>query len=201
MLLKRLALAAAVFLPLSAAHAADVEAPSGTYTLDTTHASLLWRVDHLGLSKYTARFTRFDATLEFDAEDVTQSSLTVTVDPTSVETDFEGDKDFDAFLQGAGWLNTSEFPEITFTSTRVERTGDATGRVIGDLTFLGTTLPMTLDIELNAAMAKHPMLSQAALGFGATGTLMRSDFGFDSLLGPIGDEVEIIVQAEFLEQQ
>ena len=93
--------------------------PSGIYKLDKSHASLTWKVSHLGLSNYTARFTKFDADLLFDAMTPENSKIKVTIDPTSVRTDYPNSdkKDFDKQLStDAGWLNGKQFPEITFLS-------------------------------------------------------------------------------------
>jgi len=202
-----------VLAPASFAHddpaAAEMLAPvphaaSGTYRLDRTHANLTWKVMHKGLAKYTARFTDFDATLEFDADDPAASELEVTVNPASVRTDypqgkpykFAKDEDFDAALAGENWFNADEFSEITFTSTGIERTGSNTGKITGDLTFMGITKPVTLDVTLNGAKS-NPAQNSGALGFSAYTTLNRTDFGVSLYVPFIADQVEIFIEAEF----
>ena len=122
--------------------AAPAEAPAvdvkygkaATYTLDPNHASLTWRVKHFGLSNYTARFTKFDATLQFNPDDASATSLTATIDPTSVETDYPGDfkaghpdSPYNTFDEEIGnspdYFNAGAFPQITFTSTEITKTG------------------------------------------------------------------------------
>jgi polyisoprenoid-binding protein YceI len=76
-------------------------------------------------------------------------------------------------------------------------TGSNTGSVTGDLTFHGVTKPVTLDVTFNGGLAAHPMTRKAAIGFTAKGTIKRSDFGVDFLIGIVGDEVELLVDAEF----
>ena len=96
----RLVVAAALGAALGvSAHAAELTVPSGTYQLDPTHASMVWKVKHLGLSNYTARFNRFDATITLDAENPTASTVTATVDPASIDTDYPlaEQKDFNAW--------------------------------------------------------------------------------------------------------
>lgn len=174
--------------------------PAGVYTLDETHAMLIWRVSHLGLSNYTARFTKFDADLRFDPANPENSSLTATVDPTSIETDYPypEEKDFDAKLvEGEEWFNAINFPEITFQSTVITRTGENTGAMTGDLTFLGVTKPMTLDVTFNGAMAEQPFSKKPTLGFSATGTINRSEWGMATYVPTIGDEIELLIEAEF----
>lgn len=87
---------------IGSASAADLNIGSGTYQLDPTHGSLFWSVNHFGLSEYTARINSFDATIELDADDITQSSMTATIDMASVDTDFPNPDahDFNAELRG-----------------------------------------------------------------------------------------------------
>ena len=96
-------------------------------------------------------------------------------------------------------MNSAQFPEITFASTGIEVTGDNTAKITGDLTFMGQTKPFALDVTLNAAK-DHPMAKKAAIGISASGTLDRTEYGFNTLAGPIGTEVSIQVEAEFLAQ-
>jgi polyisoprenoid-binding protein YceI len=183
---------------------------AGTYKADPTHTSITWRVGHLGLSKYTARFTTFDATLQFNPEDLAANSVDVTIDPLSVETDFQGDykgthKDspYASWNEDLGkspvWFNGTAFPQITFKSTGVTQTSPNAGTVTGDLTFLGVTKPVTLDVTYNGMVQLPWTPDQDRIGFSATTTLKRSDFGMTSNLEFIGDDVEVIIETEFLE--
>lgn len=196
------AAAEAVVTP-AAAPAAGPGVPAGTYVLDKTHASLHWRVSHLGLSRYVARFTDFDATIEFDPANPAASKLTATVNPASLETDFPYPEktDFDAELRGAKFFNTAANPSITFTSTKIEVTGAATGTITGDLTFLGVTKSITLDVTLQGAANPKPFLDVAGLGFSAVGAIKRSDFGMTALIPNVGDEVTLLIEAEFNEKK
>ncbi|MFQ3595055.1 MAG: YceI family protein [Sphingomonadaceae bacterium] len=182
------------------AQAAPIEAPAGGYALDTTHASLTWRVKHLGLSMYTARFASFDSEIMLDPKTPTNSSVTVSIDANSVRTDFPfpETEDFDKVVSEK-FLGARENPTISFRSTSLKATGPTTGQLTGDLTLRGVTRPVTLDVTLNGAM-EHPMRKVAALGFSAKGKLKRSDFGDTFLQGPVGDEVEILIEAEYLKK-
>lgn len=185
---------------VGAAAAADLPIGSGTYTIDPTHSSLFWSVNHFGLSNYTARLNSYDVTIELNADDITQSSMTATIDMTSVDTDFPFPEttDFNAELQGANWLNTSAFPQATFVSTQIVKTGDTTAQITGDLTFLGITLPVTLDTVLIGSLGKHPFADGAAFGIQAVGTFDRTDFGFSTFVPGAGAEVTIEINAEFI---
>lgn len=179
--------------------------PAGTYTLDPAHASLIFRVDHIGFSNYTAHFTRFDATLDFDPKDLAASSVVATVDATSIETHYpEPEKlDFNAQLQSEHWLDTAKYPVMTFRSTKVEVTGPNAMRIHGELELHGVTQPVTLDATYNGGYAGHPLEPRARIGFSARGALKRSDFGVafgiptpEMPMG-VSDRVEIIIEAEF----
>lgn len=187
------------------APAAAVDVPAGDYKLDKSHATLIFRVDHLGFSKYTARFKQFDAQLKFDPANLAASSVNVTVDPRSIETDFPDPAklDFNAALQGDQWLDAAKYPEISFRSTAVEVTGPNAMRITGDFTLHGVTRPLTLQATFNGGYAGHPMDPNARIGFSAQGMLKRSDFGIaygipapGTKMG-VSDEVEVIVEVEF----
>jgi polyisoprenoid-binding protein YceI len=184
---------------------AATEAPAGAYTLDRNHASLIFRVNHLGFSHYTARFTRFDARLDFDPADPEASSVTATIDASSIETDNPDPAlDFDHQLQNEDWLNTARFPQMTFRSTGVELTGPARARITGDLDLHGVTSPVTLAVTFNGGYAGNPLDPLGArIGFSAHGWLKRSEFGISEGVPPpgssfgVGDDVEIVIEAEF----
>ncbi len=176
--------------------------PAGVYTLDKTHASLTWKVSHLGLSNYTARFTDFDATLTLDPANPTAAKVTAKINPLSVETDYpnKAEKDFNKKLaEGAEWFNGTKFPAITFTSTKVAMTGATTANITGDLTMLGVTKPVTLATTFNGGYTQKPFGAEgvAAVGFSATGKIKRSDWGFGTYLPAIGDEVTLALEVEF----
>jgi len=176
--------------------------PAGDYTLDKHHATLVFRVNHLGFSNYTAAFADFDAKLHFDQNNAAASTLEATINPKSLTlpTPPEG---FLAELTGPQWLNTATYPTITFKSTKVETTGSDTGKITGDLTLHGVTKPVTLDVTYNGGYAGHPMDPHARVGFSAKGTFKRSDFGIafgvpapGTTMG-VGDEVQVVIEAEF----
>jgi polyisoprenoid-binding protein YceI len=210
--LKTLLLASSLIaLNVSGAEKTDVPAPStapvpaGEYTLDRAHASLLFRVDHMGFSHYTARFKHFDAQLRFDPNNLPASQLNVTVDATSLETDYPDPKtiDFNAQLQGEQWLNTAKYPQMTYRSTKIESNGPKSMRVTGDLTLKGITKPVVLNVTYNGGYAGHPMDPHARIGFSARGSLKRSDFGISfgipapgTTMG-VGDQVDIVIESEF----
>jgi len=206
--MRRFALTTVLVLAATAPLAfADVAPPSaapvpkGAYTSDKAHTSLIFRLKHLGMSNFTGRFTRLDARLETDPSNLTASNLNVTIDPASVETD-NAPEGFLDMVRGKGWLETADFPEMKFRSTRVEVTAANQIRVQGELTFHGVTKPIVLDAKYNGGYAGHPMDPHARIGFSATGKFKRSDFGVTvgipapgTIMG-VSDEVEIVLETE-----
>ncbi|HEX7375040.1 MAG TPA: YceI family protein [Steroidobacteraceae bacterium] len=185
--------------------ASTASVPAGSYTLDPAHASLIFRVNHLGFSHYTARFKRFDARLEFDPANLAASRVTATVDTASLETDYPDPAhlDFNATLTGDQWLDAAQFPEMKFVSRQVEVTGPQAMRIQGDLTLHGVTRPVVLEARFNGGYAGHPMDPHARIGFSAHGTLQRSAFGLSygipapgTTMG-VGDDVDVVIEAEF----
>jgi polyisoprenoid-binding protein YceI len=191
--------------PATAKAETPMDAPAGAYTIDPAHTSVLFRVSHVGFSNYTARFKRASAQLQLDPKNLAASSVTVTIDAKSLETDYPNvaEVDFNAELTGEQWLDAAKYPDITFRSTKVEVTGARTMRIHGDLTIRGVTRPITLETRLNGGYAGHPMDKHARVGFSAHGTLKRSEYGIAfGIPAPgttfgVGDEVEVIVETEF----
>lgn len=176
--------------------------PSGAYTLEKTHASLIFRVDHLGFSNYTARFKRFDAELQFDPAAIAASSVVVTIDSHSLDLDSPPEGFTDTLL-GEQWLAAAQFPEMTFRSTKVEPTGTNTFQIVGEFTLHGITEPVVLEATYNGGYAGHPMDPHARIGFSAHGSLLRSEFGIafgipapGTTMG-VSDKVEVLIEAEF----
>ena len=176
------------------------ELPGGTYSVDKNHASITWKVNHMGLSNYTARFKKFDADITIDPIDITRSTVTATIDPNSIETDYVAteQEDFNKKLASdKDWFNSVQFPEIKFVSTKVEKTSATTGKITGNLTLLGVTKPVVLDATFVGAYKEHPMTKQPVVGFSAFTKIKRSDFGFKNYIPLIGDEVAIQIEGEF----
>jgi polyisoprenoid-binding protein YceI len=182
--------------------ASSAPVPAGAYTLDKAHASLVLRVNHLGFSNFTARFTRFDSQLQFDPASPAAASVKVTIDPRSIESD-NAPAGFLDSLSGPQWLDAAKFPQMTFRSTQVERTGPKTLRIKGDLTLHGVTKPVTLNGTFNGGYAGHPMDPHARIGFSAQGSFKRADFGISygipapgTTMG-VSDDVNVIIEAEY----
>lgn len=174
--------------------------PAGQYQVDLSHASVVWKVSHLGLSDYVARFSDFDASIDYNPNDISKSKVTASINPMSIQTAYPNadEKDFDKVLATeSGWFNAGKFASIDFISTDIEMTGEKTAIMKGDLTFLGVTKSVELDVVFNGAMARQPFSGKPTMGFSATTKLLRSEFGMSKYVPSIGDEVEVMIEGEF----
>ena len=200
-----LAVVAAGLISSAPADASAASAPAGVYEMDLSHTSVIFRIDHLGLSRYTGSFTRATGKLTFDPAKPAAQSVSAVIDATSLQTNYpEPTKlDFDAQIRKQ-FLATERYPQIIFKSTKVELTGPATARVTGDFTLHGVTKPVILETTFNGGYPKGGMDPAAArIGFSARGTFKRSDFGMKQFVPPlgthlgVGDEIEVIIETEF----
>ena len=168
---------------------------AGQYQLDPQHASLAFKVSHLGLSSYVGRFNRFDASLDFDPADIGSAQLQASIHTASIDSN---NAKLDETLRGSSWLDSDSFPEARFNSTSVTATGSGFN-FNGDLTLRGVSYPISLHGEFLGA-AVNRLNGRYTLGFRAKGSINRSDFGIDSYLAMIGDQVTLEIEAEFLRQ-
>ncbi|MEL6363568.1 MAG: YceI family protein [Pseudomonadota bacterium] len=165
----------------------------GAYELDAAHAALLFKVKHLGLSSYIGRFEVFEASLEFDSDDPTAARIEAVVDMTSL--DIANDK-FAETLMDSSWFDADTYPQAVFRSTRVVKTGGATGTLYGDLTLKGETHEIVLDVTFNGG-ARNALTTRYTVGFKAEGVIDRMQFGIDNVPAFVGSDVEIEIHAEF----
>jgi len=196
-MLRITAFALALALSTTLALATD-PAPGGAYKTDPSHSSFSWSFNHSGLSHYTARFTKVDARLDWKPEKPETSTLSVTIDPLSVRTDYPWPEkvDFDAEI-GSGKTFLAAKP-ITFVSKTIHVTGEKTGTVEGLLSFRGETHPATLDVTFNGSMAEHPMMGVPKIGFSATGRIRRSQWGMDFAIPELGDVVTFAIETQMV---
>jgi polyisoprenoid-binding protein YceI len=184
-------LLAAASLALSFA-AAPLAAQAADFTIDQNHSHVVFLVDHLGYAKVMGQFTDFSGTLSFDPADVAASKLNVTIKTGSIETQFA---ERNKHLKGADWFNVTEFPEMKFVGKTFTKKDDKTGTIAGDLTLLGVTKPVTLDVTFNK-LGVNPLDKINSAGFSAKASLKRSDFGLKTFLPAIGDQIDIAIEIE-----
>lgn len=165
----------------------------GAYQLDPAHTVVLFKVGHLGLSKFVGRFNEVEASLDFDPENIDEASLEALLDTASIDVD---DADFEASLTSVFWLNSAEFPQASFRSLSIRPQGENSFRIQGELTFLGVARPLNLDAVFNGG-AHNLLTGKYTLGFEAKGSFRRSDFGLSNYIPAVSDEVELEIHAEF----
>jgi polyisoprenoid-binding protein YceI len=176
--------------------------PAGRYQLDKSHASLQLRVNHLGFSTYTTRFSRFEADLAFDPSNIPASKLVTTVDANSLEMDAAPSACVD-IVKGSQFLDVAKFPQIIFRSERVRMTGAKSFEISGTLNLHGVTRPLVLTATYNGGYPGMPNMDpHARVGFSAHGAFKRSDFGMGygvpapgTTMG-VGDLIDVSIEAE-----
>jgi len=194
--MKKLILASAVSMALVGAAQADEH--SGTYAFDKkgAHQFVTFKISHLGYSWLYGRFNDFDGEFVYDAENPENSSVSVTVDTTSLDSNHA---ERDKHLRSDDFLNVSEFPEATFTSTRVEVDEEGEADIIGDLTLHGVTKEVTLDVEM-LGHGEDPW-GGYRMGFEAETEFNLDDFGISyEKLGEVSRKVELIISVEGIRQ-
>ena len=187
--MRKTLLAAALFAFAGAAIAAPV-----TYKIDPNHTDVIAQWSHFGFSNPSAHFGKADGTLVYDAQNVGASSVQVTL-PLSGLNSFIAD--FDKHLRSADFFEADKYPNAAFKSTKVEPAGEGRMKVTGNLTIKDITRPVVLDVTLNKA-GEQPMAKRPAIGFDATATLLRSDFGVGKYAPAVSDEVKLRITTEAL---
>jgi polyisoprenoid-binding protein YceI len=186
-MIRRIALAAALAL-------ASTPLLATTYTLESNYTQGVFRWNHLGFSHPAAQFSQGQGTLEFDRADPIKSSVMVTIPLASMTT---GVPDLDDDFRSTDFFDTAKFPTATFKSTKVEKGAMPDQlKVTGDLSLHGVTKPVTLDVTV-VKIGANPRSNLPTVGFEATTTLKRSDFGLGKYVPQVSDEIrmQIISQA------
>jgi polyisoprenoid-binding protein YceI len=169
------------------------QGPAGTYTADAKHTQVLFSIMHLGLTDYNGRFDRISGTLAFDNKEPERSSVSISIDTTSLDTPSTTLNDN---LKSV--FRVQQYPVAIFKSTSITRSGPDTGRINGLLTIRDVTKPVVLDVTFYGG-GKVPLSGSYSLGFHASGVIRRSDFGLDHMIwsGFVSDDVQLTIEAEF----
>ncbi len=192
------------FMFVNSSYARDLtppeEMPSGEYELDKAHSSVIVRINHLGLSNYTIRFLQIDGSLYFDANNFKNIRVEASISPISISTGYpyNNEKDFDHELGfDEKWFNAKVYPEISLQTQRLTILEGNKAKLDSTIKMLGKEVPVIFDVKFNGAMKNNPFTGDASLGFSASGKINRSDWGMDSNIPAISNEVEINIEAEF----
>lgn len=172
------------------------ELSGGQYTLDPDHATLLWKINHLGFSTFIGRFNDFDASLDFNPEDIGSSSLEVVINTVSL--DINNDE-FAEELRGGNWFDTENFPQAVYRTTSLVSQEGNSFVFGGELTLLGVTAPVNLNVNFHGG-GRNFLTRANTVGFSADTTFQRSVFGLDRFTSfGVGDDIELEIHVEFME--
>ncbi|HEY4294637.1 YceI family protein [Luteibacter sp.] len=174
------------------AAAGNAVAAPVTYKLDPAHTVVLFSWNHFGFSNPSANFRQADGTLVYDEKDPSKATVEATLPMAGLDTFVPK---LDEHLKSADFLDAAKYPNVTFKSTKVTAAGKGKLKVVGDLTVHGVTKPVTLDVTLNK-IGPHPMMKTQTVGFDATTTIKRSDFGVGAYVPNVSDEIKIRITTE-----
>jgi polyisoprenoid-binding protein YceI len=179
--------------------ARPVQAWADFYTFAPGETNITFSWDHLGLSRQSGRILQYEGTLEFDPIEPEAAMLEMRLKTASV---FTGVASLDRDLRSSDFLDAARFPDITFRSTSIHKTGEKTGEVVGDLTIMGQTRPVVLLVRWNFT-GEHPLADlnptykgRFVSGFSAQTTIMRSEWGIKRAIPLVSDGIEISIEAE-----
>jgi len=177
-------------------------AATSTWQIDPQHSSAQFAVRHLGLSTVRGAFSKLSGTMVLDDQDITKSSVEVTIDINTVDTR-EPDRDKD--LRSERFFDVAHFPTMTFKSKKVEQVAPGKLRLTGELTIRGTSREVTLDVDGPTAAVKDPWGNQR-LAATATTKINRQDYGvkwnakLDNGGVVVGDDVNITLDVEMIQK-
>jgi polyisoprenoid-binding protein YceI len=172
--------------------AVSAQAAPVTYKLDPGHTMVLFSWNHFGYSNPTADLGLGEGTLVFDEQHPANSSVEVTLPLARLDTHVPA---LDEHLKKPDFLNADQYPVVTFKSTEVQPLGGNKFKVTGNLTVHGVTKPVVLDATLNK-VGPHPMTKAPSIGFDATASIKRSDFGVGAYVPNVSDELSIRITTE-----
>jgi polyisoprenoid-binding protein YceI len=172
--------------------AVSVQAAPVTYQLDPSHTMVLFSWNHFGYSNPTADLGLGEGTVVFDEQHPANSSVEVTLPLARLDTHVAA---LDEHLKKPDFLDADKYPVVTFKSTAVQPLGGNRFKVTGDLTVHGVTRPVVLDATLNK-IGPHPMGKAPSIGFDATASIKRSDFGVGAYVPNVSDELSIRITTE-----
>lgn len=168
-----------------------------TWNIDPTHSEIQFKVKHLVISTVTGHFRQFAGTVETEGDDFATGSIHFEADTASVDTN---QTQRDEHLRSAEFFDSEQYPKMTFQSTRVEKTGDESYRITGDLTIKGITRPVELKAEYGGSMTDF--YGNYKSGFEISGKINRKEFGltWDAVTEAggivVGDDVKLALNVQ-----
>lgn len=183
---------------LSLMLAGPAKAADEEYELDPEHTFVAFMVDHIGYANAIGMFREISGSFTFNPETQALSDLEVVIQTDSIYT---ANKRRDDHLRNPDFLNSREFPEMTFVMTSAQKISDTTGKIDGELTLLGQTRPLSLDVTLNK-VGPYPFGNNYVMGMSARGTVTRSEYGMMYAVenGWVGDDIHLMLEVEAIRQ-
>ncbi|MCQ4165246.1 YceI family protein [Tahibacter harae] len=157
------------------------------WRLDTVHTQIQFSIDHQGFNRSLGQFKLREGALVFDEKDWSSARVTASVDTASL---YLGDAKWEETVRSWRYLNAERWPLAQFRSLSVQRGEGNSGVIHGELELHGQRRPLDIAFRFNK-LANDPYTFKRTVGFSATATLRRSDFGMDKVLSAIGDEVQL----------
>ena len=158
-----------------------VKLRAGQYQLDKQHSFLIFKIEHLGLSKIVGRFNELDATLDFNPEELTELKLSGIVTANSIDLN---NKDLEDTLQEESWFDSARFPQIVFNSSTIEPVADNNFNINGTISIRGIEKDIVLSANFNGG-ADNLFTRKYTIGFSANTKISRAEFGMDTFLSLI----------------
>lgn len=165
----------------------------GSYQIDPQHTSVLFKINHMGMSTFVGRFNSSDASLEFDPAHMENAKLSAVINIASIDVN---NKDLEETLRGSSWFDTEKYPQALFETTSVQLVDQTHAKFTGNLKLHGVSAPIVLDVAFNGG-GENMLTGRYTIGFTATTHFKRSQFGIDYLVPAVADEVNVEVFAEF----
>ncbi|CEG58320.1 YceI family protein [Legionella fallonii] len=161
------------------------------FILDDQHTYVLWHINHLGFSTQAGKWYAKGFVI-LDKEQPKNSKVEATIDVSSVST---GLPELDKHLKSPLFFDTDKYPTATYVSNKVDVLSKTSAKVQGVLTLHGVSKLVTLMVTLNK-VGKNPITDKISVGFSAKTDIKRSDFGINTLLPDVGDNVSLEIGAE-----
>jgi len=198
-------------LAAAAALAAIAAAPAAaeTFRVDLKHSSFVFVANHIGYTDVYGFFRDWGGEFTFDPKAPESTKVRIEVKTASIDTNDGrlqaqgGVRGRDEHLRSADFFNAKEFPTMVFESTKVEKTGEKTGKLHGNVTLLGVSKPVVFDVTFNK-VAPHPVPAYNKVltaGFTITGTIKRTDWGMKFGVPAVSDEVKLMIGVEAQEKK
>jgi len=170
----------------------NANAKAEKFILDPTHTNITWSANHFGFSNPNGKFAKSSGILLLNEKNPTKSSVTIEIDTDSIITGLAA---FDSHLKSADFFNVKKFKTAKFVSTKVEVIDEVNAKVYGNLTLIGVTKPVTLEMHFNK-VGEHPFTKKKTVGFSAMTTIKRSEFGMGYGIPMISDEIKLSIEVE-----